>query len=441
MFETDFKDSDDVRLRQQTLKANNNATYQANVSYIAKLNEKLNQASLRDLRPSYCPGRPTNDIKDFTLHESLDVEGLGTQPSHKDGLARVRDPYSLVACINYLAPLGTLLPEELIFAARAKLFLQQANIHVNHQRRIKEEQLTHWGRFVDVVQKYSDTNTSLLNYKLGSLDNKKEKRSNTPQCFLPQGILGQLELVIRYCQATKLHEQTIESIATQSLDFLRFREYTLYPDYPNIPKERRAEFAEQSDQTYDLLKSFNTYYGTDMFILQIGTSELGDKRPVFTYILVDLRSQRYCIMDCRQSKAQPFTSEHLKTAMQARDSFSQLKPDKYNPVTAIYIIRHTRSRDNFPNAKSKKRKEPDDKDSHNRNKCPECGDEYKNGMLLDKHGATNLQISCRLKCRHDVCLYCIMDDLERCPVCKERYEGEINFGPAYERCTIKDLTT
>ena len=76
MFETDFKDSDDVRLRQQTLKANNNAIYQANVSYIAKLNEKLNQASFRGIRPSYCPGRPINDIKDFTLHESLDVECL-----------------------------------------------------------------------------------------------------------------------------------------------------------------------------------------------------------------------------------------------------------------------------------------------------------------------------------------------------------------------------
>ena len=162
---------------------------------------------------------------------------------------------------------------------------------------------------------------------------------------------------------------------------------------------------------------------------------------MFVYVLIDLRRYRSFIMDCRQPKAQPFTSENLKTAMQARDSFSQLQPDKYNPVTAIYVIRDTRSRNNFPNAKSRKRKEPDNKNSHNQNECPECRNEYKNGMLLDKHGATNLQISCRLKCKHDVCLYCIMDDLECCPVCKERYEGEINFGPAYERCAIEDLAT
>ena len=443
MFEADFKDADDVRSRQQILKENNNAIYQANVSYIAGLNKKLGQAPLTELRPSYCPGRPTNDIEDFTLHESLDVEGLGTQPSHGDGLSRVRDPYSLVACINYLVPLGTLLPEELIFAARAKLFLQQANIHVNHQRRIKQEQLPHWGRFVDVVEKYSDTNTSLLNYKFGTLDNRKEKRSNTPQCFLPQGILGQLGLIIKYCQATKLHEQTIESIATQSLDFQKFRHYTLYPDYPNIPEERRAEFAEQSERTFNLLTSFNKYYETNMFILQIGTSELGDKRPVYTYVLVDLRVQRYCIMDCRQPKAQTFTIDNLKTAMQARDSFSQLQKDKYNPVTAIYVIRDTRVKNNFPNAEGKKRKEPDNKDDKpdvKVNECPGCKDEYKNGMLLDKQEVINLQISCRLRCTHDVCLYCIMDELERCPVCKASYEGEINFGPAYERCSRDDFT-
>ena len=316
--------------------------------------------------------------------------------------------------------------------ARSKLFQQQANVHIHHQGRLTKDGHIHWAKFIDVQNKYSDVAIPLRDYKVRS-GKERRPRMLSPQVGLPASVLGQLNLLISNCKATKLHADTISQLSQQRTDWTKFRDYNMYPDYPNVTAQTCDEFPTQSAQTYRLLLTVRYQYQISIFIIQIATAAPNSgHKPTFTYVMVDLRNDHRLLLDYRQSQTLQFTKETLLQAQQRRNSFSELINGRYNPVTAIFMI-HTEWQ-RAPNCKRERQTLlQGDHDS-----CPGCKAVYRNSQRTNSDNI-DTTISCKLRCNHHLCLPCLVNrnftiDVEpQCPTCKAPLTDEIDLGPAYEK--------
>jgi len=436
MFETQHEDNEKFKAAQKELRKSNSEILKRNTDFLEGLGKKESQINDKnETTPKFDPSVTTNQVQDFNLEPEFDVMPLPGHPSldpDESVARRQRDPFSLSACLNFLLTQGTILTENMVFMARSKLFQQQANVHIHHQERLTKDGHIHWAKFIDVQDKYSDVAIPLRGYKVRS-GKEKRPRMLSPQVGLPASVLGQLNLLISNCKATKLHADTIGQLSQQRRDWKEFRDYNMYPDYPNVTAQTCDEFPTQSAQTYRLLLTVYRQYQISVFIVQIATAAPNSgHKPTFTYIMVDLRND-HRLLDYRQSQTLQFTEETLLQAQQRRNNFSELIDGRYNPVTAIFMIHAERQR--APNCKRKR----ETLLQGNRDRCPKCDDQYHNNQRTNGEDNASKTISCKLRCDHHLCLPCLVNlnftiDVEpQCPTCEAPLSDEVDLGPAYEK--------